>query len=1858
MEKDRQRVQGKKRFYQFLLVSGAVLSLCVVTSMSSQSAEAENAAKTEQKSVAKTQTLGAISSIEKQDKNYLIQYESGEKAQLSVMKNNLFRFQMDPNGNFQEYPKPNKPEHIATITAKSMEDYGLEAFGESVLNDEGSIYSIETPDLTISFHKKTSLMSVFNKVTNKVVLEESAPLNYQNNKATQTLKQTSAENFFGGGTQNGRFTHKGTQIKIENTNNWVDGGVASPNPFYWSTNGYGVVRNTWKKGIYDFGLTDGNEVKTTHDDANFDAFYFFDESASGILKHYFELTGYPVLLPEYGFYEAHLNAYNRDYWVEASSAAGGAIKFEDGKWYKEYQPAHLGGQSGILESLNGEKNNYQFSARAVIDRYIKNDMPLGWFLPNDGYGAGYGQTDSLDGDIQNLKEFTAYANSKGVEVGLWTQSNLHPSDVNNPKKGERDIEKEVRVAGVKALKTDVAWVGYGYSFGLNGIEDAANTFVNQTNGNVRPLIVTLDGWAGTQRHGGIWSGDQTGGEWEYIRFHIPTYIGTSLSGQPNVSSDMDGIFGGGNKHVNIRDYQWKAFTPMQLNMDGWGRNEKNPFAFDKEATAINRAYLKFKSMMMPYNYSIARESVTGLPMVRAMALEYPADSYAYTKDTEYQYMWGPNLLIAPVYTGQTDAKGNSLRDNIYLPDHNQVWIDLFTGEKIQGGRVLRQVKTPLWKLPVYVKDGAIIPMTNPNNNPGEIKRDQRKFLIYPNQESSFEVYEDDGISTGYQTGEFATTNISSNGPKTNEKGDLLITVDPTEGGYNGFVAERSTQFDIMASAEPESVTAVVGGQEVTLEKAATKEEFAEKANSYYFDRDFQVNGYLEGLTDEKISQSFLSVKLDKQNVTAKNVQVKVAGFINKGTIAGAKTPVDEKLAVPKNVKLDESKTTESQLAIQWDNVDGAVSYDIERDGSIFSGYTDTNAIFGGFKFLSEHQFRVRSVGEAGVSEWSEPVIGKTNEDPFKNRIGTVKAKSNIVSQNGEGLEKLTDGDLSSQWHTNWFTGIASPSIGHFLTLQFDLGKVYEMDKFQYLPRENAGNGNFRKIQYRTSTDGINWTDYSKPISWAGTADLKTVETQGTSYRFLELKVLESVGNFGSGREMMFFKKDGAKGYLPGDITNDGKVDENDALSYRNYTGLEAVDSDFNGCVEQGDLNKNKVIDAYDISYVLRQLDGGIASPDTGKISGALTLAITGQRDADKYLAGDILTLTLKGKEFVNVNALSVKLDFDSTMYELVSQPTAADNAAWMENYSTYRKHSDSTESLYLVLSNQGQATLLKGDVDLVTFKVKVKEKLPQKAAGSRLVFKATQGLLVGQGLQQAEVGNFEAAIEQDTTVAIDKSGVDAINERLESLIEEDYTTESWQALMDLLQKGQEVIDNPEATQAQVDQIVKEINDKLDALEKKTEALDKTALNAAIKRAVEAQPQAGRQFTAETKAVLAAALKQAKQVAADSTATSEMVRQAADGLNQAVDNLKEEAVPADKTLLSDVIGQAEKLEPPVGYRFTDETKAALEAAVNTAKAVAADPAAAQQDVDKAAEDLQAAIDNLTAQLIPADKNELLEVLEQARQVTPSDEQHMFTPESLVILQKALNQAQEVLDNPAVAQEAVNEAVAQLQKALKGLEETPVKTDKTPLTKVIADAKKKLGQPSKGMMYTRDTQEALEKALADAEEVAANPNSPQSEIARATKAVSDAAADLKEQPIPVDKAKLEELIQQAETLKPSAGKQFTEATQKVLSDALADARKIAKKKDAAQKEVDDVLQALEEAVANLKEEPAKESSGGQGGNFGSTGSGVSGNSRYSSGGLVRGGLPKTNETVNPFVAVCGGIMAAGAVLVRFFFRSKEK
>ena len=900
-------------------------------------------------------------------------FANNQRMTLDFYGDNIFRVFQDNAGGIIRNPEA-KPE------AQILVDNPRMSLSKLDIDDNGSTISITTGHISIQIDKATSLLKITNLKTGKVVVEELAPVSFEKDKVTITLKENPKEYFYGGGVQNGRFSHKGKAIAIENQNSWTDGGVASPTPFYWSTNGYGVMWHTFKKGKYDFGAEEKGKVKLSHETDYLDVFYMVSDGAVALLNDFYQLTGNPVLLPKFGFYQGHLNAYNRDYWKEDEKG----ILFEDGKRYKESQKDN----GGIKESLNGEKNNYQFSARAVIDRYKNHDMPLGWLLPNDGYGAGYGQTETLDGNIQNLKELGDYARKNGVEIGLWTQSDLHPKEGISALL-QRDIVKEVRDAGVRVLKTDVAWVGAGYSFGLNGVADVGKIMPYYGN-NARPFIISLDGWAGTQRYAGVWSGDQTGGEWEYIRFHIPTYIGSGLSGQPNITSDMDGIFGGKNPAVNIRDFQWKTWTPMELNMDGWGSNEKYPHALGEPATSINRMYLKLKSELMPYAYSFAKEAVDGMPIIRAMFLEFPND-YTMGSATKYQYMYGTDFLVAPIYQNtKADAEGNDIRNGIYLPEGE--WIDYFTGEKYEGGRVINNFAAPLWKLPVFVKNGAIIPMTNPNNNVSEINKGLRIYEMYPNKHTMTVEYDDDGITEAYKDGKGVTTFIESN---VTPKNEVLITVHRTQGNFDGFVKEKATEFRINVTEKPKAISAKAGKSKIKLTEVASLEQFQNGQNVYFYDAAPNLNKFATpGSEFEKVTivkNPQLLIKLAPMDVTTNQINVTVSGF--RYAPADTYRVTSGSLTAPK-AEVTAENTEAYTLKPTWTPVANADYYEIELNGILYSTIKDTELLFEGLEAETTYDFKIRAVNKDGQSDWAS-FTAKTKSNPLEFAIRGIKGLSLI-----------------------------------------------------------------------------------------------------------------------------------------------------------------------------------------------------------------------------------------------------------------------------------------------------------------------------------------------------------------------------------------------------------------------------------------------------------------------------------------------------------------------------------------------------------------------------------------------------------------------------------------------------------------------------------------------------------------------------------------------------------------------------------------------------------------------------------------------------------------------------------------------
>ncbi|MFD5887439.1 TIM-barrel domain-containing protein [Streptomyces sp. NPDC060334] len=636
--------------------------------------------------------------------------------------------------------------------------------------DAGTYYRITTGALSIRVHKAPLRFSVLRAHDSTPLWEESRPTSWSGGRTTQYLTRGADEQFYGTGLRLGEWALRGKTVPVAVDNKWRENTNASPAPFYMSTNNYGVMRNTWSPGSYGF-----NQPTTlTHDENRFDAWYFAGNSLKGVLDAYTDVSGKPFLAPMWGFELGNADCFNAS------------------------NPDYQGDHGRPRHQTTPDVVGYADDARAA-------DMPSGWFLPNDGYGCGY--TAPLKSTVDALK-------AKGFQTGLWTSTGLG------------SIADEVAAAGSRGVKTDVAWIGSGYKYAFDGVQQAVDGI--EKNSDARRYVWTVDGWAGTQRNAVVWTGD-TNGTWDDMRWHVPAITGAGLSGLNYASGDIDGIFGG-SPRTYVRDLQWKAFTPAFMTMSGWGATnpragyqDKQPWRFAEPYLSINRKYLQLKMRLMPYLYTMSRVAhESGVPSTRAMVLEYPDDPVARGNQTSGQFMAGDSFLVAPV------VSDTAVRDGIHLPAGT--WTDYWTGKTYAGPGRLDGYRAPLDTLPLFVKGGAIVPMWPQMNHTGEKPVSTLTYDIHPRGASSFELYEDDGRTRAHRSGAFARQRVDVTAPTTGV-GDITVKVGAPTGDYAGKPASRGYELTLHVSRAPTALT--VNGS--TSNRLTTKKAYDSAATGWFFD---------------------------------------------------------------------------------------------------------------------------------------------------------------------------------------------------------------------------------------------------------------------------------------------------------------------------------------------------------------------------------------------------------------------------------------------------------------------------------------------------------------------------------------------------------------------------------------------------------------------------------------------------------------------------------------------------------------------------------------------------------------------------------------------------------------------------------------------------------------------------------------------------------------------------------------------------------------------------------------------------------------------------------------------------------------
>lgn len=535
-------------------------------------------------------TLGAISNVEQDGATVTLEAEHGA-FRATFLDERTLRLEATPTGEFTD--PANTPENDPTRTADIV--VGSEDFdGASVELAEGDTITVSTPKVTLEVDRATGATTL-TRADGSIIWSESEPLSFGTRSATQHLDAVEGEQFLGGGMQNGRSIHTGATINVARNFDWDDDGYPNAVPYYMSSNGYGVLRNTFAAGSYDFAAH-----TTTHAEQRFDAYYFVGDYTD-TLDSYTKLTGRPMMPPVY------------------------ALEYGDADCYNRSSPTYSGSKDPAKLRTP--------QALEIAKDFVENDMPAGWMLVNDGYGCEYQE---LPATVDAIEAET------GLKTGLWTQRSLTQQ------------EYEVGEAGVRLRKLDVAWVGSGYRLALTGCE-AAHDGIEQYS-DARGTSLMVEGWAGSQRCGMQWTGDHSG-NLDAVRWQVSALTGAGNSGMPFTTGDVDGIFGGSAESY-VRDLQWKAFAPALYSMSGWASTDKRPWLYGEQATAINRSYLQLRQQLMPYIYSLAAESHrSGLPMMRSIALEYPNDPGAYSVEANNEFLLGGDYLVAPVFTKSAVRNG-------------------------------------------------------------------------------------------------------------------------------------------------------------------------------------------------------------------------------------------------------------------------------------------------------------------------------------------------------------------------------------------------------------------------------------------------------------------------------------------------------------------------------------------------------------------------------------------------------------------------------------------------------------------------------------------------------------------------------------------------------------------------------------------------------------------------------------------------------------------------------------------------------------------------------------------------------------------------------------------------------------------------------------------------------------------------------------------------------------------------------------------------------------------------------------------------------------------------------------------------
>lgn len=221
----------------------------------------------------------------------------------------------------------------------------------------------------------------------------------------------------------------------------------------------------------------------------------------------------------------------------------------------------------------------------------------------------------------------------------------------------------------------------------------------------RPFVLSRAFFAGSQRYGAVWTGDNTA-EWGHLKYATKMLLSMSVAGLTFVGADIGGFFGSPEPELVTRWYQAAVFQPFFRGHAHHDSKRREPWVFGEPHTSHIRDAIRTRYALLPYLYTLFRECATsGLPIMRPLWMHFAQDERSFSE--EDQFLLGHDLLVKPIVHGGIEST------SVFLPGADTVWYHTFDGYKrLAGGQEHADVAAPIESTPVFQRGGSVLARKN------------------------------------------------------------------------------------------------------------------------------------------------------------------------------------------------------------------------------------------------------------------------------------------------------------------------------------------------------------------------------------------------------------------------------------------------------------------------------------------------------------------------------------------------------------------------------------------------------------------------------------------------------------------------------------------------------------------------------------------------------------------------------------------------------------------------------------------------------------------------------------------------------------------------------------------------------------------------------------------------------------------------------------------------------------------------------------------------------------------------------------------------------------------------------------------